>query len=282
MARLDGKVALVTGGASGIGRASAIAMAAHGASVAVADINAEKAREVAAEIVSGGYAAEAIDVDLSDEGQVEEMVRATAARFGGIDVLFNNAANVGGQAMTGDTDVVNLDLATWDRTMSVNVRGPMLGCRFAIPFMVARGGGSIINTSSAAADVGDVSRCAYGTSKGAINSLTRYVAAAFGKAGIRCNAIAPGIVDTPALRSAWSARAGADATVGGNIPEDVLDNHMSTRISAPEDIAALAVFLASDDSAQITGQIVKIDGGFFGHSPYYARDVRSRLAQAPT
>ena len=272
MERLDGKVAIVTGGASGIGRASARALVTRGAAVAVADLDLAGARLVADEISADGAAALAIEVDVSEPDHVERMVRETVARLGGLDTLVNNAATVSPDHLARDTDVVTMDLECWERTMAVNLRGPMLGCRFAIPELIKRGGGSIVNTSSAAAGVGDYTRCAYGTSKGGVNSLTRYVAAAYGKRGVRCNAIAPGAIDSPALRGAWRAK----GIAGDDVPQPILDEHMLNRIGQPEDIAELVVFLASEAARHLTGQVIVADGGFFGHSPYYSEEVRRR------
>ena len=202
MSRFDGKVAVVTGGGSGIGRATAMLMASEGAAVTVADVRLRAAEEVVAAIAASGGTARAQAVDVADVDAVESMVAETVAAFGGLDVLHNNAAAL--EQNQRDQDVVTMDLETWHRVIDVNLTGPMLGCRFAIPAMLERGGGSIVNTASAAAFYGSQSLMAYGTSKAGLVALTQYVATAYGERGIRCNAVAPGVVVSP--RSAGRPR----------------------------------------------------------------------------
>ena len=146
------------------------------------------------------------------------------------------------------------------RTLAVNLRGPMLGCKHAIPELCKRGGGAIINTSSASGLVGDLARPAYGSSKAGVDSLTRYVATQYGKQGIRCNAIAPGVIETPALK----------ANITPEQVELYKGNHLTPRLGRPEDIAGMVVFLASDAGAYVTGQILSVDGGLLSHHPTYA------------
>jgi NAD(P)-dependent dehydrogenase (short-subunit alcohol dehydrogenase family) len=258
--KLDGKVAIVTGAASGIGRATAHALAAEAASVVVADLNADGAARVAAEIASAGGRAVAQPTDVADEASVAALVAAAVRAFGGLDVLHNNAAASDPALLSRDLDIVDLDVAVLDRTLAVNLRGPMLGCKHAIPRMLERGGGAIVNTSSAAALVGDPVRTAYGASKAALDSLTRYVATQYGKRGIRCNSIAPGVIATPALAA--------------NVPPEQIAvyerSHLTPRLGRPEDIAAAVVFLVSDDAAFITGQTLCVDGGLLAHHPSFA------------
>jgi NAD(P)-dependent dehydrogenase (short-subunit alcohol dehydrogenase family) len=257
--KLEGKVAIVTGAASGIGRATARAMAAEGASVLVADVNRDGAQQVVREITAAGGAAQAQQTDVADEASVAAMIDAAVKAFGGLDVLHNNAAASDPALLSRDLDIVDLDVAVLDRTFAVNLKGPLLGCKHAIPRMLARGGGSIVNTSSAAALVGDPVRTAYGASKAALDSLTRYVATQYGKRGIRCNSIAPGVIATPALAA--------------NVPPEMIAvyerSHLTPRLGLPEDIAAAVVFLASDDAAFITGQTLSVDGGLLAHHPAY-------------
>jgi NAD(P)-dependent dehydrogenase (short-subunit alcohol dehydrogenase family) len=265
---LDGKVAVITGAASGIGRACALAMANEGAAVTVADRNASGATEVAEQIRAAGGRALPVEVDVSVPDAVQAMIERTCAEFGGLDVLHNNAAVLDPDLRAGDTDVVTLDLAVWERTLAVNLTGPMLGCRYAIPEMIKRGGGSIINTSSAAAFAGDFIRCAYGTSKGGLNSLTVYVATAFGKDGIRCNAIAPGVILTPAMAALHTEASMAE----------LAGHHVSSALGSPEDVAGAAVYLAGGASAFMTGQVLVLDGGFLAHLPTYAAALQRRQA----
>src|SRR5690554_3472332 len=200
MFSLNNKVAIVTGAASGIGRASAMRMAELGAAVTVADINFERAQLVVEEIRALGGQAIAIGVDVAEESQMQAMVDATVEAFGGLDILHNNAADVRPETYGRDLLVADMDVALWDSFMAINLRSVMLGCKWAIPRMLQRGGGAIINTSSMAADAGQDSTVAYGVSKAGVNALTQYVATQYGKQGIRCNAIAPGYTLTPAGR----------------------------------------------------------------------------------
>jgi NAD(P)-dependent dehydrogenase (short-subunit alcohol dehydrogenase family) len=257
--RLAGKVAIVTGAASGIGRATALLMAREGASVVVADLNGDGAAAVVKEIEAAGGRAVGHSVDVAEEASVVAMIEAATKHFGGLDILHNNAAASDPALMSRDGDIADLDLAVFDRTLAVNLRGPMLGCKHAIPRMLARGGGAIVNTSSAAALVGDPVRTAYGASKAGLDSLTRYVATQYGKRGIRCNSIAPGVIATPALAA--------------NVPPEMIAiyerSHLTPRLGRPEDIAAAVVFLVSDDAAFITGQTISVDGGLLAHHPAF-------------
>jgi NAD(P)-dependent dehydrogenase (short-subunit alcohol dehydrogenase family) len=258
--RFAGKVVIVTGAGSGIGRATARLFASEGASVTVADIAADAAVRVADEIVTAGGIARAQTVDVAEPAQVEAMVRDTVAAYGGLDVLHNNAAALDENRK--DQDVVTMDLATWDRAMAVNLTGPMLGCRFAIPAMLERGGGAIVNTASAAAFYGSRSLLAYGTSKAGLVALTRYVATAYGDRGIRCNAVAPGVVVAPEMQD----RLGGP--MGDRLRRYTL-SHLAGRLGYPDEIAQAVAYLASDAAAFVTGEILRVDGGLTAHDPGY-------------
>jgi NAD(P)-dependent dehydrogenase (short-subunit alcohol dehydrogenase family) len=258
--RLAGRVAIVTGAASGIGRASALALAREGAAVVVADVDAAGASRVAEEIAAQGGRALGQRTDVAEPESVAAMVEAAVKGFGGLDVLHNNAAASDPATIGSDGELVDLDLAVWERTLAVNLRGPMLGCKYAIPRMLERGGGAIVNTSSASGLTGDLARVAYGVSKAGVDSLTRYVATQYGKRGIRCNSIAPGVIATPALEA--------------NVPRELLAiyarSHLTPGLGRPEDIAAVVVFLASDAAAFVTGQTLRVDGGLLAHHPTVA------------
>ena len=200
--RLEGKVAIVTGAASGIGRVSAMTMAREGARVVVADRNGPGADAVAAQIRASGGESFAICTDIAIEAEVRAMVAAAVDTWGALHVLHNNAALTDASMHSKDITVVDLDVETWDLSMAVNARGAMLACKYAVPRMIEAGGGSIINTASNQALAGDLSQTAYGAAKGAVVTLTMSVATAFGRQGVRCNCISPGAIRTPSLVSA--------------------------------------------------------------------------------
>ena len=261
MGTLDGKVAVVTGAASGIGRASAVKMAAEGARVVVSDRDADGADAVAELINAAGGFAIAVRADVTSEDDVRAMIDAAVGTWGGLDVLHNNAGTTDATDVGADNDITQMTIELWDYMMAVNLRGPMLGCKHAIPHMISRGGGSIIQTSSMSAMAGDLRYAAYGASKGGLNSFTRYVATMYGKQGIRANAVCPGLVVTPAARAL--------------LDPDTLalyeGNHLTPRLGTPENVADVVAFLASDAAAYVTGQTIPVDGGLFSHLPTYAQ-----------
>ncbi len=263
MQRFEGKVAIVTGGAGAIGRATALRLASEGASVTVADLDVGRAEEVAAEITAAGGTARAEAVNVAVPTDVLRMVGATVDAYGGLDVLHNNAAAISLNQF--DQDVVTMELATWEKVLAVNLTGPMLGCRFAIPAMIARGGGAIVNTASAAAFYGSTSLAAYGTSKAGVVALTRYVATAYGDRNIRCNAIAPGVV---------VAKDSQEALGGpmGDTLRRYTKSHLVGRLGYPEEIAAAVAYLASDEAAFVTGECLRVDGGMTAHSPTHGAE----------
>jgi NAD(P)-dependent dehydrogenase (short-subunit alcohol dehydrogenase family) len=255
MNRLEGKVAIITGGAGGIGAASAERFIAEGATVIIADLFEDRAKAVAERL---GEKAVPMFYDAGDEASIVVAVEETAKRFGRLDILFNNAAVTDVRIQALDTTPTDIPLDVWDKTMNVNVRGVMIGCRAAIPHMLKTGGGSIINTASDSGLAGDIARLAYGTSKGAVITLTKYVAVQYGRQGIRCNAIAPGVIMTDQMKKL-------------PVLANAIFRHVVTpRLGIPEDIAALAAFLAADESAYITGQTICCDGGHLAHQPQIA------------
>ncbi|QKW52419.1 SDR family NAD(P)-dependent oxidoreductase [Streptomyces buecherae] len=246
--RLAGKVAVVTGAGSGIGRAAAVLMSGQGARVVVADYDERGARETAELVAAAGGRALPVTVDVTDEGSVAAMVDAAVGEYGALHVLCNH---VGGTDPRKDLDLLRMDMDEFGRAVDRNVRSTLWGARYAVPHMIRAGGGSIINTASVAALVGDVLQTSYGAVKAAVVSITKSIAVQYGPQSVRCNAIAPGAVMTPALER--------------NLPTDVIESlkrgNALPYLGAPEDIGHAMVFLASDESRYLTGQLLVVDGG---------------------
>ena len=255
MSRLAGKVAIVTGGAGGIGAATAHELAREGAAVAVVDIDEAKAAEVVDEIRRTGARAIALGGDLAEEQTAGHVVRSTVAEFGRLDVLHNNAALTTSSFLSRDTTVSEMALDVWQRSLEVNLGSQLLMCKYAVPEMRRSGGGSIVNMSSGAALSGDRTRLAYGVSKSGVHTLTMYVATSEGKGGVRANTIVPGLILTDAVRA--------------HLSEDIIDRlghaTLTPYLGQPQDVADLVVFLASEQSRYITGQMISIDGGMSAH-----------------
>ena len=261
MGRLDGKVAIVTGGASGIGRASAVRLAEEGARVAITDRNAADGESAAQEIVDAGGEAMFLTHDVSNEDQWQAVIAAVLERDGRLDVLLNNAG------IQFSESVEDTTLEDWNRIMSVNADGVFLGTKYAIEAMKknSSAGGSIINMSSTYAQIGDAINAAYCATKGAVMNFTKSAALHCGKAGynIRVNSVHPGAIRTPLLEAEMNDIA---AMKGYSGPDEVLEKDWATmhpigRIGAPIDIADGVVYLASDESSFMTGAELVIDGG---------------------
>jgi NAD(P)-dependent dehydrogenase (short-subunit alcohol dehydrogenase family) len=248
MGRLDNKVAVITGAASGIGRASARRFAAEGARVVVADLAEAEGTALAAEI-AGTYVA----VDVADEASVTAMFEATVAAFGGVDILFNNA----GISPPEDDSILTTDLEAWRRVQDVNLTSVYLCCKLGIPLMLERGGGSIINTASFVAVMGSAtSQISYTASKGGVLAMSRELGVQFARQGVRVNALCPGPVNTPLLQELFAKDPERAARRLVHIPLG--------RFAEPEEIASAALFLASDDSSFITASSFLVDGGISG------------------
>jgi NAD(P)-dependent dehydrogenase (short-subunit alcohol dehydrogenase family) len=251
MRGLKDKVAVVAGGGSGIGAATASRLAEEGAAVVVGDVVGENADEVAAAIRATGGRAVSAQFDISVDVQVAGLMATAVTEFGGLDLVHANAADLSEATIFSDTDAVAVDLAVFDRTIAVNLRGFLLCTRHAVPRMLERGGGAIVYTSSATAHTGEPRRPSYGMSKSGINALMRHVSSRWGREGIRANCVAPGLVLTKVIRGQFDAASLEQALALGR----------SDRLGEPEDIAAAVAFLLSDDAGWITGQVISVDGG---------------------
>jgi NAD(P)-dependent dehydrogenase (short-subunit alcohol dehydrogenase family) len=274
--RFDGKVALITGAASGIGAATARRFAAEGATVIVADINEAGAKQVAEEIGKAGAAAVAVHVDVAEPRDVELMVARTAGAYGRLDVLHNNATLV----ETGQ--IARLTVDGWNRTLAVNLTGTFLGIKYALPVMREQGGGAIVNTASISGLAGDWGLAAYNAAKAGVVNLTRTAALELARYRIRVNCICPGGIETPLLGSMlgdnapvphWTAAGGAGgarseptAEQRRQFRERLVRAHPLGRLGTPEEIAAVACFLASDDASFITGAAIVADGGVMAYT----------------
>lgn len=256
--RFAGKVALVTGAGSGIGRACALRFAAEGAAVGVADINGPAARETVRLIEKEGGSALPLTGDVSQESDVEVMANGAATAYGRLDILHSNAAVLSREVYGHDLELTGMDVEVWDRTFAVNLRGAMLAIKHAVPQMTA--GGAIVLTASVSGLLGDTDHAAYGAAKAGLVSLARYAATMYGANGIRCNAVAPGLVLTDHARAVMTPERLAEKAA-----ERLLPNACE-----PEDVAALVAFLASDEARCITGQTIVIDSGTTAHRPEHA------------
>ena len=246
MGRLDGKVAVITGAGGGMGREAALVFAAEGARVCVADVDADAAARTAADAGD----AFAVEVDVADSASVDRMMSETAERYGGIDVLYNNA----GISPADDAGILETEPDAWDRVQAVNAKGVFLCCKHGIPHLLERGGGSVINVASFVALLGAAtSQISYTASKGAVLAMTRELAVQFARQGVRCNALCPGPVETPLLLNIY-----------GSDPAALERRRMhwpTGRLAKPREIVNAALFLASDESSYVNGAIFTVDGG---------------------
>jgi NAD(P)-dependent dehydrogenase (short-subunit alcohol dehydrogenase family) len=246
MGRLDGKVAVITGAGGGMGRDAAILFSEEGAQVCVADIDGAAAEETA----SDARNALAVQVDVADPDSVEAMYRATADRYGGIDVLYNNA----GISPADDDSILETEPEAWDRVQAVNTRGVYLCCKYGIPYLLERGGGSVINVASFVALLGAAtSQISYTASKGAVLSMSRELGVQFARQGVRVNALCPGPVETPLLLRIFGDDPAAYERRRVHLPMG--------RLAKPREIVNAALFLASDESSYVNAATFLVDGG---------------------
>jgi len=255
--KLNGKVAIVTGAASGIGRGCAIAFATEGAKVTVVDIDAIRGEETVAKITAAGHQAVFTKADVANESEVQLMIDNTVSRWGKLDILFNNAGVVLVKPLEQTTE------AEWDRVMSINVKATFLAVKHALPHMRRNGGGAILNTGSVGSFTGQLLTPAYSASKGAVALLTKSLALDYGRDRIRVNCICPGITDTPMLREHMGHGAEGEARIRTR-----LSRVPTGEILSPADIARAAVYLVSDESAGITGILHVVDGGMLAAAEY--------------
>ncbi len=248
--RLDGKVTIITGGGSGMGKTAAELFAREGARVVVSDVSEAAGEAAVAAVRAAGGEATFVRADVSKENDARGMVQHAVAAFGRVDALYNNA----GIMPEADHSVIDTDVDTWDKVMAVNARGVFLGCKYAIPQMLEQGSGSIINIASFVAILGcSVPQDAYTASKGAVLALTRSLAVQFAGRGVRTNAISPGPIETPLLMD-WLLKDEAAKALR-------LNRNPSGRFGKPEEIVNVGIYLASDESRWTNGANFVIDGG---------------------
>jgi NAD(P)-dependent dehydrogenase (short-subunit alcohol dehydrogenase family) len=220
----------------------------------LADLDDSALAQTTRDLTALGLPVACHPTDISDEHSVQSLIRFTREKFGRLDILDNNAAT---QGQPEDSEVASLSVELWDYIMGVNARGTMLMCKHSVPLMIAGGGGSIINISSGTSVAGDFFATAYAASKGAINTLTRYVATQYGDRGIRCNALILGLIETPRLQSVMPPP----------LREVFREHKLVQRLGTALDVARMVAFLASEQSSFITGQLLPVDGGFYAHTP---------------
>jgi NAD(P)-dependent dehydrogenase (short-subunit alcohol dehydrogenase family) len=261
---LDGRVAIVTGSAGGLGLETAKVLAEAGAAIVLADLPGSDLDGAARAVGQIGRAAHC-SVDISDEASVERLIRFTLETLGQLDVLVNNAAR---QGLRDDTDVLSMSVDVWDSIFAVNARGTMLMAKHALPALFESDAAAIVNIGSGMANAGDDTSTAYACTKAAIQTITYYLATQNAARGVRCNCVAPGLINT--------------ATLQASMPEslrDVIIESMSlARLAEPVDVARAVLFLASEQSSYLTGQVLHVDGGYFSHLPHVPA-VRNEVAR---
>lgn len=254
MSRLQSKVALITGAGSGIGKASAERFAKEGAAVLCADLQLEETKETAERINGQGGKAQAYEVDISDENKVKRLKEQIEKEYGAIDILFNNAGT--------DTEggkIHEYPVELWDKLMSVDLRGTYLVSKYFIPLMLEQGG-AIINNSSVSGLAADLDRSGYNAAKGGITNLTKAMAIDYAREGIRVNCIAPGTIETPLIDELMGEEGGKEFREAYQWVDPM------GRLGTAEEVASVALFLASDDSSYVTGETITVDGGHMAYT----------------
>ena len=264
MNRLQGKVAIVTGSTSGIGIGIAKLYAAEGAKVVICGRRAEKGQAVVDEIVKAGGEASYHYMDITDTASIESLMKDTVEKYGKLDILVNNAANVALK----DGRVDELTVEMWDAIFQSDMRGTFYTTKCALPYLAQNGGGSIVNIGSMASCAGDLGSTAYACAKAGVDMLTQSVALQYGKQNIRCNCVRPGLIVTPEN----------SAHTPDTVRQVFMNSILGNRYGCPEDIGYLCVYLASDESEYMSGQVLNMDGGLNSHLPTTAqmRELNSR------
>ena len=265
--RLAGKVALITGAGSGMGRVAALQFAREGARVVAADLDAQAGQETESLARADGLDVRFTPADVSREADCQAMVAFAEDTFGGLHVLYNNA----GIFPEADHSVTDTDEAVWDRVLAVNVKGVYLACKYGIPAMLRSGGGSIVNIGSVGGLSGTFST-AYSSSKWALEGLSRSAAYIYADWGIRCNVIQPGFIKTK-----MTAPMQSNPALKAVVDQQMNDTVLLRRMGEPEEIANTALFLASDESSYITGTDIVVDGGWFSAAAYLTNERRNHM-----
>lgn len=262
MGRLDGKVAIITGAGSGIARAATHIFAREGARVIAAELNPELGKASVEGTNGSGGAATFVETDVTDEGSVKAMVAAARAKYGGrIDILFNCA----GGSVAADRPVTEVDMDLWQHTMDLDLKGPFLCCRHVVPEMIAGGGGAVINVSSGAALRGTFPAHIYTTAKGGLLSFTRALAGSYSRKGVRANVICPGLIMSDRIKSRYEKVPSEKTTAqAASVNSDAMSRYPFGE-GEPEDIANIALFLASAESRMINGAVIPAEGGMHAY-----------------
>ena len=263
MIDLTGKVAIVTGGSAGIGEASIRKLAGLGARAIIADVDAQKGEAIASELRAGGADAAFVRTDILEEAQIAALVERVVGDFGGLDILINSAGIP--RTIAPDSEVTQVNTHDWNTTISGHLTATMLTAKYALPHMIAGGGGSIVNVSSLSSQFATMDLTAYSAAKAGVNQLTKEIAATYGRDNVRCNAVVPGAVLTDRGRK----------TMGREMFELFAAETPLPRLPEAGDLADVIIFFASDLSAMVNGQVLNVDGGMMTKLPYWLPKMRA-------